>query len=183
MICNFLYIKMIILIYTDELNIIIEQFKRIGYFYTFKTHRYVDNINTLNTERVITYNFSPYKQNELIKKQTAINDYLYHICPKYVLNKIKKQGLIPKTKNSEFIYDERIHLCCSNITYDDLIYLRNYLDKNNNSKLNKHKYVLLTINVNKLPKNIQFFRDLDSKNGIYTYDPIPSYTIDKIEEI
>ena len=86
---------------------------------------------------------------------------------------------MPKSKNPEFSYSERVYVYCSHRPYNELQYLKTYRSKHNTSKLNNGEYYLLTIDVNKIPNNIQFFIDFDSKFAVYTNDCIPANAIKK----
>lgn len=179
----FIYHKDYSEISKDVLEKIISEFNRIGYFYSFTDYKYIEDIENIETIRTKTYNFSPYTQNEIIKKQDLFDDYVYHMCPSYVLNKILKKGLMPKSKNPEFSYSERVYVYCSHRPYNELQYLKTYRSKHNTSKLNNGEYYLLTIDVNKIPNNIQFFIDFDSKFAVYTNDCIPANAIVKYEKM
>lgn len=109
---------------------------------------------------------------------------LYHSTPAILLNKIKKNGLMPCSKNSLFMYPDRVYCMKGNsLTMDQVRALyriqmeRNSThpeEKNPNERL---KYVLLTIDVSKIPDNVKIYKDPTLRDSFYTYDNIPPYAI------
>ena len=92
---------------------------------------------------------------------------LYHITPEKNLQKIKKIGLIPKSKSNLFSYDNRIYLS-DNI--DSLLNLsKSFIEREDK----KDKiYIILKVNVNLFAFNIRLFRDPNFKKGYYTMENI-----------
>ena len=126
--------------------------------------------------------FMPNKQNSLNLNSKAfdITHHLYHICPHYVISKIKKIGFVPKSKNSLFEYDPKIHFCFLSTPYIELQELKRELDISNNSVGNDHQYDLIII---RIPQNLKLYKDLNYKYGLYTMDNIGPEYIENIENI
>lgn len=154
----------------EEKEIIDNKLQLIGYKYLT---RYM-----LEEQEHLLY--APNMQNTIAYNNFESMEYLYHICPKYVVNKIKENGFCPKSKNSVFSYDPRIHFLYGNIPYIQIRYLASLLDSKNNSKGNNHQYCLIKI---KRPNNIKFYKDLDSQFGIFTKENISSKYIEEISDI
>ena len=155
----------------EEKQIISDKVQLIGFKFLIS---YIDNYT--NTEHLF---YTPNMQNNIdIHKFKAIN-YMYHICPDYVVNKIKEKGFCPKAKNSVFSYDPRIHFIYGTVSIQILRMLAFELDSKNNSKGNNHKYCLIKI---KCPENIKFYKDLDYKYVVFTKENIsPDYIINVSE--
>lgn len=92
-------------------------------------------------------------------------EYLYHTTNKKNLDKILKNGLIPKTKNTRSFYPERVYLA-PNEKYLESIKGQLEIDK-------PDEYVDLKI---KNYKELSLYKDVRFKGGFYTYDTIaPKY--------
>jgi hypothetical protein len=126
--------------------------------------------------------FIPNKQNSLNLNSLVFNitHHLYHICPHYVTEKIKENGFVPKSKNSIFKYDSKIHFCFLSTPYFELQELKRELDENNKSNGNDHQYDLITI---RIPKDLKLYKDLDYQYGLYTIDNIGPEHIESIKNI
>ena len=125
---------------------------------------------------------------ELIKQNCR---YLYHSAPKIYVDKIIKNGLIPKSKNDALFYPDRVFFMVGDdISNKQRKIIKNIQNERNKNidNCNKHKnpkenkeYVLLTIDITKLPENITFHSDPMAHGAIFTYDNIPPSSIIKIE--
>lgn len=123
----------------------------------------------------------------LIKKFDAeekdIPEYLYHVTEKIYLDKILKNGLIPKTKNKIEKHPERTYVIDS---YEGALDFENML-----FDMYTKKYTILKIDV-KLLNRIKLYHDPtffenETENGIeynayYTYDNIPNFAITIMEK-
>ena len=98
-------------------------------------------------------------------------DILYHITPIERIERIKKQGLSPKSNSKRSYHPERIYF-----SYDE-DELREIKDQLFKSEVNKERlsgeYVVIEVNINKLPKQIKLYSDPNFSDGVYTYDSIP----------
>ena len=137
------------------------------------TRTFIDNFNI---EHLF---YTPNRQNTLNSKLIKSMNYLYHICPNYVVDKIKEKGFCPKAKNKLFTYDPRIHFCIGTIPYEYLRELTYLLDRQNNSN-GEHKYSVIKI---KCPQNIKFYKDLDYPFGVFTKENISPDYIEEINDI
>lgn len=109
---------------------------------------------------------------------------LYHVTESKYIDKIFKNGLITKSKNTKTFHPERLYLVYNlqdaeqYISQKNFYYLTNYnkTKQPNKSKFKEIEYVILKI---ELPENneIIFFDDPNfSGKGIYTYENIsPKY--------
>ena len=97
--------------------------------------------------------------------------YLYHTTNKKNLDKIMKNGLIPKTKNTRSFYPERVYLA------PDEKYLKTMKYQLENDK--PDEYVDLKI---KNYKELSLYKDVRFKGGFYTYDTIAPKHIEIINK-
>lgn len=128
--------------------------------------------------------FEPYSQMQEdetsnIKKKY---DFLYHWTPKYNLNEILKNGLVPNHLNKMFNYPNRIYLIKGDSNLFEMTTLGQHLCKINNDYRNNGEYILLKINLSNIDDNIHFYYDSNSSIGIYTEQSIPSNYINVIDE-
>lgn len=177
----------------DEFDTKSEEFQTFLNFINYHiSNKYVDNnINIITIEPRITDEID------------YDNEYAYHVTSKWNYEKIKKNGLIPKSKSSLANYDLRIYLWLphkdkidDNLKYLMKSYgrmmLRLYKMYNVNDK---HDYydkidindaVILRINLKEFEKDnrkkMKLFGDPQtSNNAVYTFEPIPTKYIEKIK--
>jgi len=124
--------------------------------------------------------FLPKKQNSINMSVFGNMNYLYHVCPRYVTEKIVKNGFVPKAKNNIFAYDPRIHFFFPSTPLANMQMIRKQLDDNNDSIGNTHEYDLIKI---KTPDNVTFYKDLDCEFGLYTNENIGPENIIDIKPI
>ncbi len=100
---------------------------------------------------------------------TAINKFMYHITNDVYLQKILKNGLVPKSKKKLSTHPDRIYLC---ETIEDCKYLMNkmyivdsYGNFNNNKTNKDEKYSILKIDVEGL--DIKIRKDPNYSKGCY----------------
>ena len=104
---------------------------------------------------------------------------LYHLTPQSNLENIAKYGLVPSSKNALYNYPDRIFLITDDIPTSEIKSLRMTLMlTNKNIDLKNDKYVLLVINLQKLPKNIKFYYDTNYQYGVFTDSIIPPQYIE-----
>lgn len=183
----------------DFLDKFIEEMYYLGFYYNedrnalYKYSSYYINDNYKEVLSKLTYiRFLPLNQDNIRDILENNNRYLYHLTPSHNLNSIKSEGL--KINNiAHPNYPKRIFLISP---YKDLSVTINkanfniYIDSLLLRLLTYHindknaSYYLITIDLNKVPKNIQFYADINSyPYAVYTDDNLPADTIDYIEEI
>ena len=102
--------------------------------------------------------------------------YLYHLSPLSYMEKIMNYGFVPKSNNGAFMYPDRCYFFMDTMNINDI---KSWIPsfKKANKNYNKSKYVLYTIDVNKIRNNVIFYLDPNLKGGIYTMDNITPNTI------
>lgn len=95
--------------------------------------------------------------------------FLYHVTPIFNINKIKKNGLCPKTKSKKSYHPERVYLTKRK---EDAIKAVDLFKKYENSE-----YVLLKVDTKKIKHRITIYNDPNFTMGFYTYDVLPPYSI------
>jgi hypothetical protein len=84
----------------------------------------------------------------------------YHACPSNVVNKILKQGLVPKDKmKNGDVRGERIYLSTK---YDKYLF----------GMLGNNDYTVLTVDISKSNYPIKLYYDGQASNAVYTFDCI-----------
>ena len=126
------------------------------------------------------------KVNELVQDE----EYIYHLTHTNKVNKILKNGLVPKTNNKKFLYPDRIYCFLHEPDVDDcLILMKQFYNeelkkaKQKNITVYNGTYTLLKIDT-ELVKNIDFSYDPNAIDCVYTYDNIPpqAITIERVIE-
>ena len=103
--------------------------------------------------------------------------YLYHITPLKNIEKIKKIGLKPSSKNNKFKYPKRTHFL--------IIHPSSALDFVEDLILNKgdSDWMILTIDLSKVNKYVTFHYDTACNIGVYTTDNIQPSAIINIQPL
>lgn len=119
--------------------------------------------------------------------------YLYHCTTEAVLEKIKRQGLVPRSKSKITNHPDRTYLAlnvqeCKNLIIqfieDSNLYSKEDSEFIKQYKLAKNKFIILKIDTDGL--NLQLMEDPNCKDfwgvfGVYTTDSIPLTNIEVIE--
>ena len=128
--------------------------------------------------------FEPYSQmqNDETTNIKQLYKYLYHWTPKYNLNNILKNGLIPNHQNKMFNYPQRIYLMKGDCDLFQMKDLGQQLCFVNTDQRNNGKYVLLRIDLTNIGDDVHFYYDSNASIGIYTEQAIPLASIKVINE-
>jgi hypothetical protein len=99
----------------------------------------------------------------------SINIFLYHVSEKSKLDKILKQGLIPKSNNMIENHPDRIYL------FNNVESCENFInEKNEILNINREDYIIFKVDM-RLIKKIKLYKDSkfnDKYGALYTYDNI-----------
>lgn len=120
----------------------------------------------------VALQFEPITQEDISTQLRKEEKILYHWAPAFCLDKIKNIGLSPRSKNSSFDYPGRVYLIRGSVSKMELYYIGNQLYENNTSPGNDGIYALLSVDLDKIPKNTKFFKGPNYSHGIYTYSNI-----------
>ena len=122
-------------------------------------------------------------ENSFIKDEWST---IYHITPAVNLNKINKKGLVPKANCKFQNHPERIYLLNRFTNNEQILSLViDLYNGNDNEHQYKNEYLLLGVNsdfdiertYNGSFTTIDFNRDNNMENSIFTYDNIPANKI------
>lgn len=152
---------------------IVNDIQLAGYFYSKEMYGDVYNDGTDRQYFI----FSPNVQNTIKISSNIIGDKIYHICPRNVVEKIKRIGFVPKMKNKLFSYDPRIHFFYNNTPKYEMRRLVSQFNE-----LTNKEYSLITIDTTNL-QNVSFYKDIDEEFGIYTKNNIRPEYIVSVEDI
>lgn len=118
------------------------------------------------------------KANDIVRD----NGILYHLSPMPYRRKILEKGFIPKSKSVMFKYPDRSYFFLGSMAKNEV---KSWVKvfKNFNLAYGDAPYCLYTIDVNKIPDNVNFFLDPNLRGGCYTADNIGPQAICSIEEV
>ena len=159
----------------DNEKLIIEDMESLGYY---ETIRGIVEIDDMEYSMI---RFDPRYPNDItrfVRNMSCIK----HLTPKYNLESIKLNGFVPSHKNEVFKYPPRVHFLKGNIDDKNIDFLGKQLCEYNSNPQNDGSYVLLTLDVTLIPKNVRFVGDSCYKFGICTEDNIPFDAVINIEE-
>ena len=105
---------------------------------------------------------------------------LYHLSPLPYKDRILKNGFVPKSGNSVFKYPDRTYFFLGSMGKKEVESWVSVF-KSKNKKYGDKPYCLYTIDVKKLPRNIDFYSDPNLKGAIYTMDNIAPNVIKQID--
>lgn len=110
---------------------------------------------------------------------------LIHITPQYNLGKIKHIGFSPRSKNELFDYPSRVYFIRGSLDMSKIIEIGQELSDNNPNEFHNGKYVLIKIDLNRVPDNIKFYIDTNYMDDtcIFTKQNIHPDVIIDIKEI
>lgn len=110
--------------------------------------------------------------------------YLLHLTPEIYIPKIRKNGLVPCSKNQYSTYPERIYLLRGSIPPSEVSEMYYMLSTVYNMKRKNPvwEYGIVYVDISRLPKNFKLFLDPNyPAYGLYTTDNIPPDTIINID--
>ena len=102
--------------------------------------------------------------------------YLYHWTLLSNYRSIMDNGLEARSENGIFRYPERVHFFADISNGLKAISIGEMLYKTNKSPRNNGRYVLLSIDLSKLP-NLPLYHDPRLSGGVYAKETIPSFAI------
>lgn len=103
---------------------------------------------------------------------------LYHSCPLQAWEKIKKQGLVPKSRSKKAYHPERVYLSSSVEKAEEIIpRLATYAS--NFSK----DWVIIEVDMDSIQDYAVLYRDPNFSAGYYVVNNIPSQALTKIKDI
>lgn len=157
----------IIIPHVDENeSMVVEDMVSMGYYLSFR------NDLTQSGMNYILLRFDP-RYPKSVTNDVRNMEFIYHWSPKYNLELIKKLGFTPQSKNKRFSYPPRIHFIKSDVLQSQIESLGKQLCESNDDVRNDGEYVLFTLDVSKIPDNVNFIGDSCYKHGICTEDEIP----------
>lgn len=110
--------------------------------------------------------------------------YLLHLTPEVYISKIKKNGLVPRSKNQYSTYPERVYLLRGSTPPSEIDEMYRMLSTVYNMKRNNPvwTYGVVYIDIARLPENLKLFTDPNYPiYGLYTTDNIPPDAIINID--
>lgn len=128
--------------------------------------------------------FEKIKQEDITKQLRKEEEFLYHITPKYNVHKIKNIGFSPRCRHEQFNYPDRVYFLRGSAPDDVIKSLIKDLYKNNHSKGKVHGgYVIMTIDLDKVPDRVVFHDDANASYAVFTRDNISYDVITDIKDI
>lgn len=148
-----------------------------GYFLcqNYKAHPTIKNVGAIV--------FEPKFTNDVSEEVRESCRYLFHCTPTKYVQKIMKNGLIPKSKNTLYLYPDRIFLMKGDTLKSHQKEVLKAVQYIRNLGISfEDKYSLLTIDVSKIPDDVMMYNDPNAEDAIFVYDNIPPSAIVKVED-
>ena len=164
--CNDISVALVIPKTARNEELITKDMIRFGYYESIK---YIQNMFGYPYLKIKFDPRFPKSINNTVRSMSCI----LHLTPMYNLDSIKQNGFIPQHKNEIFNYPPRLHFLKGDISKDNIIFIGQQLCKANTNVNNNGDYVLFTLDVNKIPKDVNFIGDSCYEYGVCTEDNIP----------
>lgn len=116
---------------------------------------------------------------DLVRKMGIIA----HITPSYNVEKIKRNGFVPKSSNSQFNYPNRIFFFKGDTPIIEIEFQILDFYNQNKTQGDKEEYAIIAVDTTKLPENSHFYYDPNYVCGIFTQDNLPPSVIKGIKYI
>lgn len=125
--------------------------------------------------------FDEYIKGSEFKKKSG--NTFFHVSPIRYVDKILKNGLVPKSKNNFLIYPDRVHLIYNDGNHDNPYMMADMLYTVDGNKHNNGEYALFGVSTKGLD-NVKFYRDwnVEDFEAYFTYENIPPQNITFIEQ-
>ena len=133
----------------------------------------------------ITYFFEPHYSKDITSEIKQKYQYLYHAAPSIYVQKILKNGLVPRHRNTLFFYPSRVYcMRGNNLSSEQIGIIKNVqAQRGTNTLHDDNRYTILIIDVSEIPDNVKFFVDPNAKNAILTHNNIPPRAISVYGEL
>ena len=162
----------------DNFNIINKALYLCGYYLGFpKEDEIVKNKNLW-----LTLEYEPRHQSDDTQQIKEEEIALVHITPNYYLEKIKRQGFVPRARNNVFNYPDRIYFLRASLPDMTILNMARRLIVTNDNLTHDYVYNFIWIDLSKISDDVKFYFDPNAENSIYTTDNIKPNSICDIQE-
>ena len=160
----------------DNLERVEKAFTLCGYYLGYPKK------DALKPNTIYELQFEKKYDDDFLKQLRQHESILYHVSPIYYAEKIKHIGLTPRSRNGVFDYPDRTYFIVGSAK-KIIPHVVSELDASLTNKMNNGKYCIITLDLNRIPENVKFYLDPNSKYSVYTYDNISPNVIVNTEEI
>ena len=162
--------------FPNGVNEVVKDMEQMGYFLSYSAE------NKFFGQNWKMLQFEPRFQMNEFEEIVGKGD-IMHLTPRYNVENILKNGLVPKSENYKFKYPNRVYFFMGDTPYPIVNKYGKKFCKNSKNPLNDGVYVLLSIDTNKLRESgIQLFYDPNMEYGCFTEEPIPADFITPLGE-
>jgi len=143
---------------------VIEALNNFGWFLVGEGNVTLDNRNWF----VLT--FTPMFQEDISSVLKEM-DKIFHWTPQYAIEKIKSEGLVPKSEKKRGDHPDAVYFFSDNVNIPEIINFGRELCIANKDSRNNWIYALLSVNTYDV-RNIPFYYDPFTERSFYTKDKI-----------
>lgn len=144
-----------------------------------QTLGYFECVKPKYVEEKIVLIFEPHFSKDISNEIKDKYKILYHATPTIYVNKILKNGLVPKSKNTLFFYPSRVYCMRGNDLSDEQVKILKNVQGQRGEKTHhdNNEYTILSISVSKIPQDVKFYADPMAPHAVFTHDNIPPQAI------
>ena len=178
---NVTYIKIQIPNVGDNIDELSHAMEVCGYYLSSPTKKELET----KQNQWVSVQFEPSIRPDDTKQIRKEESVLIHLTPHYNLGKIKRIGFSPRSKNELFSYPNRVYFIRGSLDMSKIMEIGRELSEKNPNEFHNGKYVLIKIDINKVPDSVKFYIDTNYLDDtcVFTKDNIHPNTIIEINEV
>lgn len=162
----------------NNIKIMDEAMRCFGYYrsYMYRLNGVMDDWGGVQYEQRVQ---------EFVNEKIREEEFLYHVSPTNLEHKTLKQGLVPKSKNNEFDYPDRVYLLRGSEENISVCFVEiaDFLCNTKNNENQQKEYTVYKIDTKKVG-NANFCIDYNyAPFGVFTADNIPPGALSVLKRI
>ena len=161
----------------DNVQVMIEAMKSCGYYLGSP------KLENIKPNTWVWLQFEPKTQEDNSEQIRNEEKTLMHLTPINNLRKIQSIGFSPRCKNELFNYPNRLYFLRGSQDKNEIMNIGQQLCDANSSVDNEGKYALITLDLSRIPSEVNFSMDPNYPYGIFTTNNIRPDVITNVEVI
>lgn len=161
----------------DNVQVMIDAMRYCGH------HLRSPKVETIKPNTWVWLQFEPLIQKDESRTIRNEENKLYHLTPYCNVGKIKHIGFSPRSKNELFNYPRCVYLLRGSLEDTEIKSIGKNLCAKNSSEWNNGEYALITIDIDKIPNDVEMYLDKNYPHGIFVTKNIEPDVITDVRKI